>query len=168
MRVNVEADSLNGALLLPGESADSLAFGLLVREVVREMTIKSGQKCTAIRRVLVPDELYQTAADAIAAKLAGVTVGNPRNEKVRMGSLVSRAQLEAVTSGIDKLRSQTEVIHDGAGHPLVDADPSVPRVSGRRCSAPVNRSGRIWYTTSRCSVRSRRSCRTAISTRRSI
>ena len=130
MRVNVEADSLNGALLLPGESADSLAFGLLVREVVREMTIKSGQKCTAIRRVLVPDELFQTAADAIAAKLAGVTVGNPRNEKVRMGSLVSRAQLEAVTAGIDKLRSQTEVIHDGAGHTLVDADPRVAACVG--------------------------------------
>lgn len=130
VRVNVEADSLNGALLLPGESADSLAFGLLVREVVREMTIKAGQKCTAIRRVLVPDELFQTAADAIAAKLAGVTVGNPRNEKVRMGSLVSRAQLEAVTAGIDKLRSQTEVIHDGAGHTLVDADPRVAACVG--------------------------------------
>jgi 3,4-dehydroadipyl-CoA semialdehyde dehydrogenase len=130
VRVNVEADSLNGALLLPGESADSLAFGLLVREVVREMTIKSGQKCTAIRRVLVPDGLFQTAADAIAAKLAGVTVGNPRNEKVRMGSLVSRTQLEAVTSGIAKLRSQTEVIHDGADHPLVDADPRVAACVG--------------------------------------
>ena len=70
------------------------AFNLLVREVVREMTVKSGQKCTAIRRILVPAAVYDAAAEAIGAKLAGITVGNPRNESVRMGSLVSRAQLE--------------------------------------------------------------------------
>lgn len=130
VRVNVEADSLNGALLLPDAGPDSLAFSLLVREVVREMTIKSGQKCTAIRRVFVPDGLYQAAADAIASKLAGVTVGNPRSDKVRMGSLVSRAQLEAVTSGIAQLRSQADVIHDGGGHPLIDADPQVAACVG--------------------------------------
>jgi 3,4-dehydroadipyl-CoA semialdehyde dehydrogenase len=130
VRLNVEADSLNSALLLPEATADSPAFALLVREVVREMTVKSGQKCTAIRRVLVPERLFGAAAEAIAAKLAAMTVGNPRNEKVRMGSLVSREQLENVTSGLARLRAEAAVIHDGAKHELVDADPAVAACVG--------------------------------------
>jgi 3,4-dehydroadipyl-CoA semialdehyde dehydrogenase len=138
VRVNIEADSLNCALLLPDDDVetdvangvDSRAFSLLVREVVREMTSKSGQKCTAIRRVLVPERLFRAAADAIAAKLACVTVGNPRNEKVGMGSLVSRAQLENVTSGIARLCAEAHVIHDGAAHALVDVDPAVAACAG--------------------------------------
>jgi 3,4-dehydroadipyl-CoA semialdehyde dehydrogenase len=129
-RVNVEADSLNAALLLPDAAVDSPAFGLMVREVVREMTVKSGQKCTAIRRVLVPDRLFGPAADAIGAKLAHVTVGNPRNEKVRMGSLVSRAQLESVAAGVARLRDEAVVIHDGSGHAIIDAEPAVAACVG--------------------------------------
>src|SRR5690606_37948808 len=90
VRCNIEADSLNSAWLDPAATADSDAFALLVSEVAREMTVKSGQKCTAIRRIFVPRALYDAAAQAIAAKLIKVTVGNPRNETVRMGSLVSR------------------------------------------------------------------------------
>jgi 3,4-dehydroadipyl-CoA semialdehyde dehydrogenase len=130
VRINVEADSLNAALLLPNESADSPAFALLVREVVREITVRSGQKCTAIRRALVPEKLFESATDAISAKLAGVTVGNPRNDAVRMGSLVSRTQLESVAAGIARLRGQAEIIHDGASHALVDADPAVAACTG--------------------------------------
>jgi 3,4-dehydroadipyl-CoA semialdehyde dehydrogenase len=130
VRVNVEADSLNSALLLPEEDADSPSFGLFVREVVREMTIKSGQKCTAIRRALVPDRLYDAAAAAIADALVSVIVGNPRNERVRMGSLVSRAQLDSVASGVAQLREQADVIHDGQTHPLLDADPAVAACVG--------------------------------------
>lgn len=125
VRVNIEADSVNSALLLPGEAPDSEAFALLVEEVVREMTVKSGQKCTAIRRVFVPEALYDAAAEAIGARLAKVTVGNPRQAEVRMGALVSRAQLEAVRSGLARLRTAASVLHDGAGHALVDADPAV-------------------------------------------
>ena len=125
VRVNIEADSVNSALLLPGDAAGSAAFDLLVKEVVREMTVKSGQKCTAIRRVFVPETLYRPAAEAIAARLAKVTVGNPRNETARMGSLVSRAQLAAVGEGLAHLRGQAEVLHDGTTHVLVDADPTV-------------------------------------------
>ena len=91
VRVNIEADSVNSALLMPGATPGSAAFELLVKEVAREMTQKSGQKCTAIRRVLVPEALYGAAAEAIGARLAKVTVGNPRNASVRMGALVSRA-----------------------------------------------------------------------------
>jgi 3,4-dehydroadipyl-CoA semialdehyde dehydrogenase len=130
VRVNIEADSLNSALLLPDAAAGSDAFNLLVREVVREMTVKSGQKCTAIRRILVPAALYDAAAEAIGAKLAGITVGNPRNETVRMGSLVSRAQLDAVREGLDSLKTQASVLHDGSRAPLVDADPAVAACIG--------------------------------------
>jgi 3,4-dehydroadipyl-CoA semialdehyde dehydrogenase len=125
VRVNIEADSVNSALLLPGEAAGSAAFDLLVKEVVREMTVKSGQKCTAIRRVFVPESLYAAAADAISARLAKTTVGNPRNETVRMGALVNRAQLVTVREGLAHLRAQADVLHDGASHALVDADPKV-------------------------------------------
>ena len=125
VRVNIEADSLNSAMLLPGEAAGSEAFELMVKEVAREMTVKSGQKCTAIRRVFVPQALYGAAAEALDARLAKVSVGNPRNDTVRMGALVSRAQLEAVREGLAQLRAGTELLHDGAQHALVDADPQV-------------------------------------------
>ncbi|MFN3437016.1 MAG: 3,4-dehydroadipyl-CoA semialdehyde dehydrogenase [Acidovorax sp.] len=130
VRANIEADSLNSAMLLPGEAPGSEAFNLLVREVVREMTVKSGQKCTAIRRILVPAEVYDAAAEAIAAKLSTIIVGNPRNEGVRMGSLVSRAQLNAVREGLSALAAQTSVLHDGRDQPLVDADPAVAACIG--------------------------------------
>lgn len=125
VRANVEADSLNAAVLLEGEAPGSEAFELLVKEVAREMTAKSGQKCTAIRRVLVPEALYGATAEAVSARLAKVTVGNPRNEAVRMGSLVSRAQLAAVREGLAVLSGEAETLHDGARHALVDADPAV-------------------------------------------
>lgn len=125
VRVNIEADSINSAVLLPGEAAGSEAFDLLVKEVAREMTQKSGQKCTAIRRVFVPEALYAQAAEAISARLAKTTVGNPRNESVRMGSLVSRAQLNAVKEGLALLSRHADTLHDGAKHTLVDADPAI-------------------------------------------
>jgi 3,4-dehydroadipyl-CoA semialdehyde dehydrogenase len=130
VRVNIEADSLNAALLLEGEAPDSEAFGLLVKEVVREMTVKSGQKCTAIRRILVPASLYDSAAEAIGAKLAKISVGNPRHESVRMGALVSRAQLAAVREGLARLQSDSQTLHDGAAHALVDADTAVACCAG--------------------------------------
>lgn len=125
VRVNIEADSINSALLMPGEAPGSEAFELLAKEVAREMTVKSGQKCTAIRRVFVPEALYAQAAEAISARLAKTTVGNPRNDSVRMGSLVSRAQLKAVREGLARLQTQATLLHDGAKHALVDADPAV-------------------------------------------
>ena len=130
VRVNIEADSLNSALLLPDATADSEAMALLVREVVREMTIKAGQKCTAIRRILVPEVLYDAAAQTIDAKLKGITVGNPRNESVRMGSLVSREQYQAVVEGIAALSTQARLLHDGGQHKLVDADPAIAACVG--------------------------------------
>jgi 3,4-dehydroadipyl-CoA semialdehyde dehydrogenase len=138
VRANIEADSVNSALLLPDSDPEALA--LLTKEVAREMTQKSGQKCTAIRRVLVPEHLYAETAQAIEARLAKVSVGNPRHESVRMGALVNRAQLVSVREGLARLQTQTEMLHDGATHSLVDADPQVaccvgPTLLGTRDAA---------------------------------
>ena len=131
VRCNIEADSLNSALLSPTATADSEAFKLLVAEVAREMTVKSGQKCTAIRRVFVPRALYQAAAEAIGARLAKTTVGNPRSESVRMGALVSQAQKASVLAGLAQLKTEAQVLFDGNSAGLVDAD------AASACVAPV-------------------------------
>lgn len=150
VRVNIEADSLNSALLLTGEAAGSESFDLLVKEVAREMTVKSGQKCTAIRRVFVPEALYAAAAQAISARLVKTSVGNPRNESVRMGALVNSKQRDAVLQGLDYLKAQTEVLHDGQSHTLVDADAASccvgPTLLGTRDAAGSDASGRVHDT----------------------
>ena len=132
VRANIEADSINSALLLPGHAADSEVVGQLVREVVREMTVKSGQKCTAIRRVLVPQELYEPVAERVAASLAKISVGNPRNETVRMGSLVSQEQFKAVQQGLAQLQGVAQTLYDGRSQALVDTDEAVAA-----CARPV-------------------------------
>ena len=131
VRCNIEADSLNSALLAPHATPESEAFKLLVSEVVREMTVKSGQKCTAIRRIFVPRAVYQAAAEAIAAKLSKISVGNPRNETVRMGALVSQEQKASVLAGLAQLKSEASVLFDGNNHALVDAEAT------SACLAPV-------------------------------
>jgi len=120
VRLNAETDSVNCAILDPGGQA----IDLLVREVVREMTIKSGQKCTAIRRIFVPEASYDAVAQALRGKLAGITVGDPRNPDVRMGSLVSRSQQKAVRQGIEQLAGQCDVLFDGRSQTdmLVEGD----------------------------------------------
>jgi 3,4-dehydroadipyl-CoA semialdehyde dehydrogenase len=125
VRVNVEADSLNAAILGPDASPDAPVFDLLVREVVREMTGKAGQKCTAIRRVIVPAGLRAAVAEAIRARLAAIVVGNPRHKDVTMGPLVTKAHQRTVLAGLDRLRSETTVVFDGGpGFAPVDADPA--------------------------------------------
>lgn len=125
VRVNIEADSINSAVLLPGEASDGASFDLFTKEVAREMTVKSGQKCTAIRRVFVPESLFDAAAEAIAARLRKTTVGNPRNDSVRMGSLVSRAQFDAVRAGLSELKAHARTLYDGDSQALIDADRAV-------------------------------------------
>jgi 3,4-dehydroadipyl-CoA semialdehyde dehydrogenase len=137
--------------LLPGEGADGEAFGLFVKEVAREMTVKSGQKCTAIRRALVPEALYTAAAQALSARLGKTVVGNPRNEAVRMGALVNRVQLQAAQQGLAYLREQTEVLHDGAQQTLIDADAAVaccmaPTLLGTRNAAGSDSADRVHDT----------------------
>jgi 3,4-dehydroadipyl-CoA semialdehyde dehydrogenase len=151
VRVNIEADSVNSALLLPGEAVGSEAIDLLVKEVAREMTVKSGQKCTAIRRVLVPESLYDTVAQALSARLAKTTVGNPRNETVRMGAVVNREQFNAVHDGLTYLKAQAAVLHDGSTQALVDADAAIaccvgPTLLGTRDAAGSDAADRIHDT----------------------
>lgn len=132
VRTNIEADSLNSSILGPDAAPGTPAFDLYVREIVREMTTKSGQRCTAVRRALVPQRYFDAVAEAVSAKLNDIIVGNPRNAEVRMGSLVSREQFESVHRGVSHLATEVSVLRDGRHQQLIDADPSVAA-----CVAPT-------------------------------
>ncbi len=121
-RMNVEADSLNSSILGPDAKAGSPEFDFFVREVVREMTTKAGQKCTAIRRIFVPAALADAVSGAIEAALAKIVVGDPRNETVRMGPVVSKSQQKAVLAALAQLKTEARVVTGGGDMPLVDAD----------------------------------------------
>ncbi|WP_238364103.1 phenylacetic acid degradation bifunctional protein PaaZ [Mesobacterium pallidum] len=102
VRFVAEQDSLNASILGPDVTPETPEFDLFVKEVTREMTTKAGQKCTAIRRILVPAAQLGAVQEAISAKLAKVVVGDPQAEGTRMGALVSRAQRADV---LDKIAS---------------------------------------------------------------
>jgi oxepin-CoA hydrolase/3-oxo-5,6-dehydrosuberyl-CoA semialdehyde dehydrogenase len=110
VRFIAERDSLNAAVLGPDAVPGTPEFELFVKEVVREMTVKAGQKCTAIRRALVPRAHYFAAAEAISQKLAGITVGDPRLESVRMGPLVSLAQRDDVRARVATLLGEATLL----------------------------------------------------------
>jgi 3,4-dehydroadipyl-CoA semialdehyde dehydrogenase len=122
-RVNIEADSLNSTLLGPDVKVGAPEFDLALKEVVREMTVKAGQKCTAIRRILVPTSRKDSVAEGLVSRLSKVTVGNPRNKEVRMGPLVNRAQQQAAYEGVAALKQEASVVFDGGDDfKPVDAD----------------------------------------------
>lgn len=126
IRLNVEADSLNSTLLGPDVKPGAPEFDLFVKEVTREMTVKAGQKCTAIRRILIPASQKSAVADALVARLAKTTVGNPRNKEVRMGPLINKAQQRAAQEGISQLAKETKVLFDGGKNfRPIDADPAI-------------------------------------------
>jgi oxepin-CoA hydrolase/3-oxo-5,6-dehydrosuberyl-CoA semialdehyde dehydrogenase len=123
VQLGVEADSLNCSVLGPDVTTDDPEFDLFVKGVVTEMTVKAGQKCTAIRRVIVPDAIADDVVEAISARLAKVTVGNPADESVRMGALASLEQREEVRKAIQSLRSSAEIVYGDPDHvEVVDAD----------------------------------------------
>jgi 3,4-dehydroadipyl-CoA semialdehyde dehydrogenase len=115
--VNIEADSINAALLAPDAAGGGAAFDAFVREVVREMTVKAGQKCTAIRRIFVPAEKADAIAEALAAKLKATKLGDPRQEDTRMGPLVTRAQQAAAFEGMRRLAAEAAVVCGGTEAP---------------------------------------------------
>jgi 3,4-dehydroadipyl-CoA semialdehyde dehydrogenase len=117
---NIEADSINAAVLAPGSLPGSAAHEAFLREVVREMTVKAGQKCTAIRRLFVPTDQADAVADALAGKLKNVKVGDPRDTATRMGPLVTRAQQAAAFDGIRQLASEASILCGGEGAPVLD------------------------------------------------
>lgn len=105
-----EADSLNAAILAPDVTPDDEEFDLFVKEVAREMTGKAGQKCTAIRRVIVPDRLADAVGERLRARLAKIVVGNPKMEGVRMGALASMDQHRDVSERVELLARGNEVL----------------------------------------------------------
>jgi 3,4-dehydroadipyl-CoA semialdehyde dehydrogenase len=123
VRVNIEADSINSAILGPDAAPGTDLFDLLVKEVVREMTLKAGQKCTAIRRVLVPRQHMNAVGDAIVARLSSMRVGNPRNAEVRVGPVVNKAQQAACLEGLRQLKEECSVLFGGdENFQPIDAD----------------------------------------------
>jgi oxepin-CoA hydrolase/3-oxo-5,6-dehydrosuberyl-CoA semialdehyde dehydrogenase len=111
---NAEADSLNCAILAPDVKPDDEEFGLYLNEIVREMTAKAGQKCTAIRRALVPRSQIDAVACKLKQRLTAIVVGDPSREDVRMGALASLAQQRSVARQVDALMLEADVIC-GAG-----------------------------------------------------
>ena len=110
IRFTMEADSLNCSILTPDATPDTPEFNLYVKEVVKEMTVKSGQKCTAIRRAIVPSELTEAVAAAISEELSKVVIGDPAKEGVQMGSLASHAQQIEVRDRVAELRSSCDLL----------------------------------------------------------
>ncbi|MBA4094727.1 MAG: phenylacetic acid degradation bifunctional protein PaaZ, partial [Candidatus Accumulibacter sp.] len=110
-----EADSLNCAILAPDVTPDDPEFDLFVKEVAREMTGKAGQKCTAIRRVIVPEQHVDALGERLRERLSKVVVGNPKMEGVRMGALASMDQHRDVSERIELLARGNEIVF-GAGH----------------------------------------------------
>jgi oxepin-CoA hydrolase / 3-oxo-5,6-dehydrosuberyl-CoA semialdehyde dehydrogenase len=125
VRFNAEADSLNLSILGPDATPGTAEFDLYVKQLVTEMTVKAGQKCTAIRRAFVPAELVDDVVDAAGARLAKVTVGNPTSDGVRMGALASLEQREEVRRSIKALRDSGGIVFgDPERVDVVDADAS--------------------------------------------
>ncbi len=123
VRFIAETDSLNSSILAPDAAAGSPEFDLFVKEVVREMTVKAGQKCTAIRKALVPAAQRRAVIEALQAALAKVVVGDPRAEGVRMGPLASLGQRREVLTQLDALRAEADVVRgDTQKFDLVNAD----------------------------------------------
>jgi len=122
VRFTAETDSLNSSVLGPDAVAGTPELDLFVREVVREMTAKAGQKCTAIRKAIVPKALVHDVLEALKASLGKITVGDPRQEQVKMGPLASLAQRREVREQVAKLRREAEVVYGDGQLSGVDVD----------------------------------------------
>ena len=120
---NMEADSLNCCVMGEDVNPGSIEFDLFIKEVQREMTVKAGQKCTAIRRVIVPSNKIEDVQIALGKRLAKTTIGDPSNEGVRMGSLAGLEQREEVKDKILQLSKSQEIIFgDLSNFEVVGAD----------------------------------------------
>jgi oxepin-CoA hydrolase / 3-oxo-5,6-dehydrosuberyl-CoA semialdehyde dehydrogenase len=130
VRFVAEQDSLNASLLGPDAAPGTPEFDLFVKEVATEMTVKAGQKCTAIRRAMAPAEHLDAVQEALAERLAKTKVGDPRSEDTRMGALVSLSQRDDVRAKIAEL--------EAAGAKIVAGDPSAdPPIPGGAFLPPV-------------------------------
>lgn len=107
---NLEADSLNACVLGEDAVPGTPEFDIFIKEVLKEITIKAGQKCTAVRRILVPEKLVDEVQNALYAKLSKTMIGDPSIEGVRMGSLVSRQQVERVKHNVELLLEEQKLV----------------------------------------------------------
>jgi oxepin-CoA hydrolase/3-oxo-5,6-dehydrosuberyl-CoA semialdehyde dehydrogenase len=122
---NMEADSLNAIVLGKDVEPGQPEWDLFIKEVRREMTVKAGQKCTAVRRIFVPEHLIIDANIALGKALGQTSIGNPLNDKVRMGSLASMGQREEVRENITRLLASSQIIYGSMENiELIDADAS--------------------------------------------
>jgi oxepin-CoA hydrolase/3-oxo-5,6-dehydrosuberyl-CoA semialdehyde dehydrogenase len=123
VRFNAEADSLNCSILGPDVRPGDPEFDLFADQLVTEMTVKAGQKCTAIRRALVPADVIDEVERALAERLAGVVVGNPADPSVRMGALAGLAQREEVRRSLKALSAAARTVYGDPAHvDVVGAD----------------------------------------------
>jgi oxepin-CoA hydrolase/3-oxo-5,6-dehydrosuberyl-CoA semialdehyde dehydrogenase len=111
---NLEADSLNYSILGAGAEPGSAGFDLFIKGVAQEVTSKAGQKCTAIRRIMVPQHRVEAVIDALKSRLDKTPLGDPAHEGVRMGPLIGIEQREEVWNGVAKLADSCEIVHGGS------------------------------------------------------
>jgi 3,4-dehydroadipyl-CoA semialdehyde dehydrogenase len=146
VRVNVEADSLNAAVLGPDVAARSDMYELFLKDVVRDMTQKAGQKCTAIRRVVVPKALLEDVKSDLAELLQPITVGDPADEDIRMGPLATASQKEDALEGLARLEKEGKAFYRRDGLPakgffvsptLIEAAPQAHAVHEHEVFGPV-------------------------------
>jgi oxepin-CoA hydrolase / 3-oxo-5,6-dehydrosuberyl-CoA semialdehyde dehydrogenase len=120
---NLEADSLNACILGSDAVPGTVEFDLFIKEVTREITVKAGQKCTAVRRILVPENLVDEVQQAVSKRLASTTIGDPSVDGVRMGALASKLQVQRVRENVEQLaKSQQIVFGDLDNFEVVGAD----------------------------------------------
>jgi oxepin-CoA hydrolase/3-oxo-5,6-dehydrosuberyl-CoA semialdehyde dehydrogenase len=125
VRFNMEADSLNFSMLGPDAAPGTEEFDLFIKEVVREMTAKAGQKCTAIRRTFVPAILVEDTIRALAKRLEGSTLGDPAVEGVRWGPLASRGQRDDVRRSVEAIKAGAQVVYgDPDNFSVTGGDPA--------------------------------------------
>jgi oxepin-CoA hydrolase/3-oxo-5,6-dehydrosuberyl-CoA semialdehyde dehydrogenase len=113
---NLEADSLNATVLGKKATPGTAEFDLFIKETVKEITIKAGQKCTAVRRIMVPQEFIDEVQSAISARLASTKIGNPAEEGVRMGPLATRLQAERVRASVEELSKSQRIVFGDLDH----------------------------------------------------
>ncbi len=118
VRFIAERDSLNASILGDDIAADDPEFELFVKEVAREITTKAGQRCTCIRRAIVPRAMIDRVQSALAARLARTTLGDPRGEGVTMGALISTAQRDDVRARVAQLAKEATIVYGDPSAPL--------------------------------------------------
>ena len=121
VRFNMEADSLNCSILGLDAKPGTPEFDLFIKEVKNEMTTKAGQKCTAIRRIIVPENLVGDVQNALSKALDQTKIGNPLSRETKMGSIVGKEQMQVLEEKVNLLKAETELIYDGK-HDLVEAN----------------------------------------------